>query len=220
MVRKPTKHVTKDEMEETSHIILRTAEQLFMQYGYRAVSTRQIADACGLTQPALYHYFADKQTLYVEVIKENTSKTQVALDRIVKRNESVQERLRLIVRYLLNTTQYNHSLMLHDIQYELDEPKRVLLNTLFQTCLIAPIAAVFEEGIQQGLLCTPQQGGLDAMSAAYTFMNMLSKFLVHSETSLGHTNRYGGDREQAEIVVKILLYGLVREEVRSPKHLR
>jgi AcrR family transcriptional regulator len=210
MARKLKGSTTRAETEETSHIILRTAGQLFMQYGYRAVSTRQIADACGLTQPALYHYFADKQTLYVEVIKDNTGKTHVALDRIVKRNESVQERLRLIVRYLLSTTQHNHGLMLHDIQYELDDAKKELLNNLFQTYLISPIAAVFEEGIQQGLLCAPQQGGLDATSAAYTFMNMLSRFLLRPEAPIGHSGRYGGDVEHAEIIVQILLYGLVK----------
>lgn len=213
MARTPRKNVAQDEAEETSHIILRTAEQLFMQYGYRGVSTRQIADACGLTQPALYHYFADKQTLYVEVVKDATGKTQVALERIVKRSESIEERLRLIVRYLLSTTQYNHGLMLHDIQYELDEPQRAILNLAFQTGLIAPIATVFDEGMQQGLLSTPQQGGLDSISTAYTFMTMLSRFLIHPE----HPNRHGEDIEHAEIVVKILLYGLIREEVRTQK---
>ena len=60
-----------------------------MEHGFRAVSTRQIADGCGLTQPALYHHFSDKQDLYVAVMKESLSETQAALERIVRRNESM-----------------------------------------------------------------------------------------------------------------------------------
>ena len=35
-----------------------------MAHGYRAVSTRQVAEAVGLTQPALYHHFATQADLY------------------------------------------------------------------------------------------------------------------------------------------------------------
>lgn len=214
MPRGPKRTATREETEETRQTILRTAEQLFMEYGYRAVSTRQIADACGLTQPALYHYFADKQTLYVEVIKENTGKTQSALERIVRRNEGIAERLRLIVRYLHHTTQHDISLMLHDIQHELEPHMRELLNQLFQTSLIAPLASVFEEGIQTGFLRHPRMGGIDATSAAYLFMSMLPRFLSRPSAAPydhnpPHMSHHGVDIEQAEIMVQVLLYGLV-----------
>ncbi|GCE26669.1 TetR family transcriptional regulator [Dictyobacter alpinus] len=218
MPRGPKKIAAREDSEETRHTILRTAEQLFMEYGYRAVSTRQIADACGLTQPALYHYFADKQMLYVEVIKENTTKTQTALERIVRRNEGVAERLSLVVRYLHSTTQHDIGLMLHDIQHELSPQMQELLNDLFNTCLIAPIASVFEDGIRQGLLRHPQQGGLDAINSAYLLMTMLPKFIDRPQSQEGsalHSNRYGATIEQAEMVVQVLLYGLVREQTRE-----
>src|SRR5690349_3359337 len=51
------------EREETAKLILQAARQLFMAHGYRAVSTRQVAEAVGLTQPALYHHFATKEEL-------------------------------------------------------------------------------------------------------------------------------------------------------------
>jgi AcrR family transcriptional regulator len=43
---------------ETRCLILQAAHRPFMEQGYRAVSTRQIAAACGITQPALYRHFA------------------------------------------------------------------------------------------------------------------------------------------------------------------
>ncbi|GCE05026.1 TetR/AcrR family transcriptional regulator [Dictyobacter aurantiacus] len=218
MSRGAKRAATREESEETRQTILRTAEQLFMEYGYRAVSTRQIADACGLTQPALYHYFADKQTLYVEVIKENTGKTQSAMERIVRRNEGIAERLRLIVRYLYNTTQHDISQMLHDIQHELDPQMRELLNQLFITGLIAPLASIFEEGIQTGFLRHPSMGGLDATNAAYLFMSMLPRFLSRPPLTVpehgpSHASRHGLKIEQAEMLVQVLLYGLAEQGV-------
>ncbi len=214
MPRRQRKTGVREDAEETRNTIVRTAERLFMEYGYRAVSTRQIADACGLTQPALYHYFTDKQELYVAVLHENITKTQAALERIVRRNESVQERLRLIVRYLLGTTQHDIGLMLHDIQHELAPQVQEMLHRLFQAGLIAPIASVFEDGLRQGLLRDPHHGGVDATTAAYLFMSMLSRFLARPQYAHDRlatlASHYTSDGEQAELIVNILLYGLVR----------
>src|SRR5690606_37466396 len=49
--------------------ILSAARQLFTQYGYRAVSMQQIADAASVNKATLYHHFADKEALFVEVLR-------------------------------------------------------------------------------------------------------------------------------------------------------
>src|SRR5579884_1347641 len=110
---------SREDAEETLRTILRTAQQLFMEYGYRAVTTRQIASACGLTQPALYHYFRDKQELYLAMMHEEVAKMRAALERMARRGESVAERLQRIVVYLLNSGQHDLDIMLHDIRHEL-----------------------------------------------------------------------------------------------------
>ena len=191
--------------EETRNTILRTAQQLFMEHGYRAVSTRQIADGCGLTQPALYHHFADKQDLYVAVMKESLSETQAALERILRRNESVQERLKRIARYLLSSTERDHAMMMHDIQQELSVTSRAVLNEAFQAGIITPICSLFEEGVRQGVLLDAQKSGIDATTATYLFMSMLSQFLQHSNG----IQRDVLERERAEdVIVQLLFHGI------------
>jgi AcrR family transcriptional regulator len=203
MARGQRKQVTDEETAETRRTILRTAEQLFMTSGYRAVSTRQIADACGLTQPALYHYFADKQSLYVEVIKENIAKTRSALERIVRRHENIQERLTRIVRYLLNSSPQDLGMMLHDIRQELDAESQEQLGVLFHIGIIGPLASLFEEGLQQGFLRNQDQGGADAVTAAYLLMHLLSGDLSRSSHQ-----RSLASPERAEMMTQIFLYGL------------
>lgn len=192
-----------------------TAQKLFMEYGYRAVSTRQIADACGLTQPALYHYFSDKQDMYAAVVKEDLAKTGAALERIAQRNESVEERLQRVVRYLLSATQHDLALMIHDIRQELAPETRTMLNEAFHTAVIIPITAIFADGLRQGRLRNAQEDGVDATTATYLFMSMLSRFVMQSPhasgSALSQSEMSFPGREHAEGIVHILLYGLARD---------
>ncbi|GMA66933.1 hypothetical protein GCM10025884_05600 [Leuconostoc gelidum subsp. gelidum] len=45
------------------------ATELFLAKGYEQTTTREITKVLNITQPALYHYFGDKEALFVEVIK-------------------------------------------------------------------------------------------------------------------------------------------------------
>ncbi len=198
--------------EETRNTILRTAQQLFMEHGFRAVSTRQIADGCGLTQPALYHHFSDKQDLYVAVMKESLAETQAALERIIRRNESIQERSKHIARYLLSQKERDHAMMMHDIRQELSVKSRTILNEAFQAGIITPIRSLFEEGIQQGILCNQQQSGIDATTATHLFMSMLSQFLTQDMQHFGPVQRGISEKERAEeIVVRMMFHGLAAD---------
>ncbi|HCI82267.1 MAG TPA: TetR/AcrR family transcriptional regulator [Ktedonobacter sp.] len=219
--RRQLSHSSQVEMQETRRTILRTAARLFMEHGYRAVSTRQIADICGLTQPALYHYFSDKQDLYVAVMREELAETKAALERIARRNESIQERLKRVVRYLLSTVQHDLGMMFHDINNELSTEAQRLLTEEHRASMIAPIASIFQAGIQQGVLRTPQQGGLDATGATYLFLSMLSKFIMKPqrpaindsyETYSVVEGNGGNSGDSADIVVNVLLYGLALPE--------
>lgn len=208
MARKKPGEAPDTDVEETRDSIVRMAHRLFMEQGYRAVSTRQIADACGLTQPALYHYFRDKQGLYTEVIKEDIAKTRTALERIARRSDSVPERLRQVVRYLRSNADYDLGMMLHDMRQELGQQERITLHTLFQEGIIMPIASIFEDGLKQGLLRPPQQSGVDAYTATHLFMSMLSRFIARPDKE--RRGIYTSDAEQAEVIVHILLYGLAQ----------
>ena len=52
--------------------ILTEATRLFAQRGFAATSLQDIARATGLTRPALYHYFANKEALLARLVSELT----------------------------------------------------------------------------------------------------------------------------------------------------
>lgn len=206
-----------EDAEETLRTILRTAQQLFMEFGYRAVTTRQIASACGLTQPALYHYFHDKQELYVAIMHEEVAKMRATLERIARRGDSVSERLRHVVIYLLNNAQHDMDIMLHDIRHELSTEARATLASIFQTGIVAPIASIFVAASEEGLLRDRQHGGVEAITAAYLLLSMISRQpdrdSVRERESAGEAQAdqsmlFASDEQRASMIVRVLLHGL------------
>lgn len=157
---------------DTQRLILQTARRFFMESGYRAVSTRRIADACGLTQPALYHYFATKQDLYVAVMIDMLSGMQSVLDRIARRSETVQERLSRVALFLLEQSHEGMEMMLHDIVRELGTTARDALNQAFYRAMIQPVASIFAEGLAAGELIAPA-AGMEAVNLTFLLLNLL-----------------------------------------------
>lgn len=205
MARRRRGHPAGEDAGETRATILRTAHRLFMESGYRAVSTRQIADACGLTQPALYHYFADKQELYVTMLREDLVMLYTGLERIARRGGGVGERLRQIVRYLPATHQ-DMGQMFHDIDREMDPSARRALEEAFYASVVAPIAAIFEDGLRRGILRDVEHGGVTPVTGAFLLLSMLRDAPDPAPSALGE--RRPGDARHGDMIVRVLLHGV------------
>jgi AcrR family transcriptional regulator len=61
-------------------LIIDTASQLFLKQGYEATSVRQIADAVGVTEAALYYHFKDKRELLQAVFACQMPNFKLILD--------------------------------------------------------------------------------------------------------------------------------------------
>jgi AcrR family transcriptional regulator len=56
--------------ERSRRAILDAALHLFSTQGYRSTSTRDIAEAAGISTGALYHHFADKELIFQSLLDE------------------------------------------------------------------------------------------------------------------------------------------------------
>jgi AcrR family transcriptional regulator len=54
--------------------ILETSAKLFSQQGYKEVSIRDIAQACGMTNAALYYHFKNKEDLFLAMLQRDHEK--------------------------------------------------------------------------------------------------------------------------------------------------
>jgi AcrR family transcriptional regulator len=79
-------------------IILEAAERLFMERGFRAVSIREIAKACGVTNAALYYYFPDKETLFAEVMQNHAARIGERMEQARLSVTAPQDQVQAIIR--------------------------------------------------------------------------------------------------------------------------
>ncbi len=63
--------------------LLAAARELFLSYGYRAVSARQVAAKAGANPAMVHYYFGSKQGLYTAMLREATAPMVAAVDRML-----------------------------------------------------------------------------------------------------------------------------------------
>ncbi|MFC6590891.1 TetR/AcrR family transcriptional regulator [Deinococcus lacus] len=54
---------------DTRRRILSEAARLFVERGYHGISMRELALAVGVTKPALYHHYADKEAVFLAIME-------------------------------------------------------------------------------------------------------------------------------------------------------
>jgi AcrR family transcriptional regulator len=188
---------------DTHKKIVKAAHKLFMDLGYRAVSTRRIAEACGITQPTLYHHFSNKKAIYMEVLRTELVDMQNALSRIIKRFEDdIEECLLQVTYYILINKPPSMGQMFHDIQKELNQEHQGIVRKWWMESYQDPIASIFEKGIKDHKLRDPAEIGSDPVSSAYLLLSLISS------RNTDYKLKESLAKEQARFYVKVILYGL------------
>lgn len=199
--------------EATRSMIIHTAHDLFMEHGYRSVTTRQIAEACGLTQPAMYHYFADKEALYTEVLRTVTEQTKAAMHEIIASPGTVRERLIKLVAYILVHMPDDLSQMERDIRNEVRPETQQLITKWWQESYLLPIAALFEEGQKNGSL---RAGFMAPIPSAFFLLSVIQRKPGRSSNPVpGGAGSSVPIEVLAARTVDVLLFGLASEEGRQ-----
>lgn len=200
--------------DETRAQIIAAACALFMQLGYRAVSTRQVAEACGLTQPALYHHFRNKESLFSAVLGEELDRLHDGLERIAARQQSGLAQLHGASRFLLSSVQYDARVIVHDIGSELSNQTQRTLGGAFRRQLVDPLAAMMARAQDEGVIAGVESGGLDPITAAFFFLSLLS-FVQgerhHPGTDASRFPSPFSSRsfdQRADLLMRLLLSGL------------
>lgn len=80
--------------EQTKQQILQSAEKLFAEKGYDAVSIREIAKLAGCSHTAIYMYFKDKETLLYELSLPALLDLQQRMERMAAGTGKAAERLK------------------------------------------------------------------------------------------------------------------------------
>ncbi|MEW5977807.1 MAG: TetR/AcrR family transcriptional regulator [Acidobacteriota bacterium] len=69
-------HRTRLSSQQRRSQILQTAIKLFAERGFRGTTTRELANAAGVTEPVLYQHFKTKRDLYGAIIERKSQEGQ------------------------------------------------------------------------------------------------------------------------------------------------
>ena len=100
--------------------ILARAAVLFARQGYSGTSMNQVAAACGISKPALYHYVRDKQQLVATIAQEHVARLEAVVRDVLRLPLEPEPRLReLIMRFMAEYAgaQDAHRVLTEDVRY-------------------------------------------------------------------------------------------------------
>ena len=69
-------------IKDVDKILKNCAMELFIKYGYLNVDMKMISEKSGIAVGTLYHYYKNKQQLYLSVLSESWEKTFIKLNEI------------------------------------------------------------------------------------------------------------------------------------------
>jgi AcrR family transcriptional regulator len=79
--------------KEPREELLDAAAELFSTVGYGKATTRAIANAAGLRQPSMFHYFSSKEELFAELLDRTVEPGVALLERMLDAEEAADVRL-------------------------------------------------------------------------------------------------------------------------------
>jgi TetR/AcrR family transcriptional regulator len=110
---------------QREHILARAAE-LFARQGYTATSMNQVARACGVSKPSLYHYVRDKYQLLVEIAEDHVGRLRSLVAEVQRMPLEPEARVRELIGSFLEAyadAQAAHRVLTEDVKF-LEPPDR------------------------------------------------------------------------------------------------
>jgi TetR/AcrR family transcriptional regulator len=113
-------------------VILARAAELFARQGYSGTSMNQVAEACGVSKPSLYHYVDDKYQLLVEIAQGHVDRLRALVTEASGTADvSPEARVReLIVRFMeaYADAQHAHRVLTEDVRFLAPKDRQRVLD--------------------------------------------------------------------------------------------
>lgn len=134
---KSFQQLKESEKENRKKIIVDAAERVFATKPFNQVTMRDIAKEAGITAGAIYRYFPDQQSLFVEAFLRGAEKIINDLEQVISRSKNpLKDTIATFLKFLMKHDQY-FRMMTHfmldahlnqDLVEKLNEAERRLLD--------------------------------------------------------------------------------------------
>src|SRR5699024_7889430 len=93
--------------KERRQVLIKSAIQVFSEKNYQVAKVADITKVAHVSEPVLYHHFASKKALYLEVLQIILEQTIIQLDNAAKKGQNALEKLTYVFnRYIYMLESY------------------------------------------------------------------------------------------------------------------
>ena len=195
--------------------ILRAAAQLFSTIGYDGVSMRSVAEAAGVSKANIYHHFASKEALYLEILHARAGELETLVRKLEAStgdfDASIGDFALAHLQHLMENDMASR-LMIREAFSGDDERSRMLVERVVGG-IYERMVAIFEQGQRSGSL----RRELDPALCAMLLMGA-DVFFFQARDVLRHVPAAGFATSPGEFsrqMVDILLHGMRRSKARG-----
>ena len=107
------------------------AAELFARMGFHRASISDLAEACGTSKSALYHYYSSKEAILFDILHDHTRLLLETAQGIAGSGGSAAERLRRLAESFMGiyvTTTAKHVVLLNEINSLPEEQRRKVIT--------------------------------------------------------------------------------------------
>ena len=187
--------------------ILAHARALFLERGYVDVSMREIAEAANLRKASIYHHFADKEALFIEIMMAEIAESRERLAESVAGLTSLPERLEQLAFTHFSQARSNTWRLAQDFRDHVPESRHDEIHKDLGR-LYEVYQSVFDDGVAAGEI-----EGVDPKFAASSFFHTVISWTWDVPASIG--TREMPPRELARTAVRMMLYGIASPKLRG-----
>lgn len=181
--------------------VLDTAQALFHERGYKAVTMQDIAGALGVRQASLYYHVPEgKEQLFVEVAERSFEQMRLGLQQaLAEAGPEIGAQLSAAARWFSAQPPMSLLGMMHADMPALGPANQRRLERVAYTCLFEPIASTFRAAIERG-----QIRAMPPDLLAGSFLALMDGVAYSSQHQPGTPPR----QVMAEAMVSLLMDGL------------
>jgi AcrR family transcriptional regulator len=180
--------------------ILETASELFIAKGYHGMSMREISEALGVSKPALYYYFKDKEELFLEILRRSVDEMSDALDLILANPESASAKIREFTGFVLRQPTKTRAMIRLASQEitQLSPESRQAFDQIYRDKFIGKIQQIVRAGVQTG-----EFRELPVETAVWGLLGIMFPYFYPD-----HSGDSPVPAETIDEVIRIYLYGI------------
>ncbi len=187
------KHSKNDE-HATRQKLLVAGIALFCEKGYGGTSVREIVEHAGVTKPALYYYFGNKEGMFRSILDWAAEMQENVLDEVIASSGTVWERVLLLYDYLLKSVEKYHNLfkLIHGLLFGPPQLFPEYDLGIYHRRILKVVKGLFSEGIEKGEVIS-----VEAEEAAYLALAIIDFYL--------HTGLLHPELANRELPAKLLM---------------